>query len=72
MTTSHSAATSFDETIAWRRERLVAGGFLPDLAAKLAADCAIDVHAMLLLTDRGCPPDLAVRILAPLDDADEL
>ena len=53
----------------WRRDRLVAAGFPPELAATLAGDCAIDLHAVLELTDRGCPPELAARILAPLDDA---
>ncbi|MFL5826085.1 MAG: hypothetical protein ACJ76V_06135 [Thermoleophilaceae bacterium] len=51
----------------WRRDRLVAAGFTPALAAALAGDCGIDLHAVLELTDRGCPPDLAARILAPLD-----
>jgi hypothetical protein len=27
----------------------------------------MDLHALLGLVDRGCPPDLAARILAPLD-----
>ena len=53
---------------AWRRERLRAAGFTAGLAARLAADCAIDLHAVLELVDRGCPPELAARILAPLDD----
>jgi hypothetical protein len=52
----------------WRRERLLAAGFAPGLAAQLAADCAIDLHAVLELVDRDCPPELAARILAPLDD----
>jgi hypothetical protein len=52
----------------WRRERLLAGGFGPGLAAQLAADCAVDLHAVLELVDNGCPPALAARILAPLDD----
>ena len=55
--------------IGWRRGRLVAAGFAPELAARLAADCRIDLHAVLELIDRGCPPALAARILAPLDDA---
>jgi diacylglycerol kinase family enzyme len=38
-----------------------------DLAATLAVDREIDLHALLKLVDRGCPPELAVRILAPLD-----
>jgi hypothetical protein len=53
--------------VGWRRGRLLAAGFVPELAAGLAADCRIDLHALLDLTDRGCPPALAARILAPLD-----
>jgi hypothetical protein len=30
-------------------------------------DFSFDLHALLELVDRGCAPDLAVRILAPLD-----
>jgi hypothetical protein len=51
----------------WRRRRLLAAGFSPELAARLAADCAFDLHAVLGLVDRGCPPVLAARILEPLD-----
>jgi hypothetical protein len=47
---------------------LLAAGFAPRLAAQLATDCAVDLHAVLGLVDRGCPPELAARILAPLDD----
>ena len=54
--------------VGWRRERLLAAGFVPELAARLAQDCRIDLHALLELTDRGCPPAVAARILAPLDD----
>jgi hypothetical protein len=41
------------------------------LADTLAKDRRIDLHAMLELVDRGCPPRLAARILAPLDDPPE-
>jgi hypothetical protein len=51
----------------WRIRRLRAAGFELALAAELAADCGTDLHALLDLTDRGCPPELAARILAPLD-----
>jgi hypothetical protein len=29
-----------------------------------------DLHALLELVAAGCPPELAVRILAPLDESD--
>jgi hypothetical protein len=54
--------------VAWRRRRLERAGFAPGLAAGLAANPRTDVHALLDLVDRGCPPELASRILAPLDD----
>jgi hypothetical protein len=52
----------------WRRERLAESGFPPDLAERLADDPRCDLHAVIELVERGCPPGLAARILAPLDD----
>ena len=52
---------------AWRQQRLLRAGVESELASELAADCALDLHAMIELVERGCPPDLAARILAPLD-----
>jgi hypothetical protein len=54
---------------AWRLRRLVDGGFPLPLALGLAATPGVDLHALLALVDRGCPPELAARILAPIDDA---
>lgn len=51
---------------AWRRCRLLEAGFTPALAEGVASDRRFDLHALLQLVDRGCPPELAVRILAPL------
>jgi hypothetical protein len=56
-----------DSLVERRRRRLVAGGFPNALARELARDCATDLHALLDLVDRGCPPPLAARIMAPLD-----
>jgi hypothetical protein len=55
-----------EQVVEWRAERLLAAGFPLDLAYRLAADHEVDVHALLDLVDRGCPPALAVRIAAPL------
>lgn len=55
------------EIVAWRRCRLERAGFPAQLADALASDLRIDLHAVLELLDRGCPPALAARILAPLD-----
>jgi hypothetical protein len=54
----------------WRRDQLVRAGFtLPD-ARSLAGDPRYDLHSLLELVDRGCAPELAIRILAPLDEVD--
>ena len=52
--------------IAWRIDRLRDAGFSARLAATVAQDARYDIHALLELTDRGCPADLAARILRPL------
>jgi hypothetical protein len=55
------------EILSWRRGQLLAAGFPTALATRVARDPAFDLHALIELTERGCPPDLAIRILAPLD-----
>ena len=57
-----------DEVRGWRREQLLHSGFPPRLAARVAGDSRFDLHALIELVERGCPPELATRILAPLDD----
>jgi hypothetical protein len=51
----------------WRREQLVHSGFPLPLAARLAKDPGFDLHRLIELVEAGCPPELAVRILAPLE-----
>ena len=55
------------EVVRWRREQLVASGFVPALASRLAEDERYDLHALIELTEQGCSPELAVRILAALE-----
>lgn len=57
-----------DSVVEWRRRRLRLAGFDAGLADAIAADARFDLHALLELLDAGCPPHLAARILAPLDD----
>lgn len=52
---------------AWRRRHLERAGFAAPLADALARDAQTDIHALLELVDRGCTPELAARILAPVD-----
>jgi hypothetical protein len=51
----------------WRVERLRAAGFAPWLAECVVAHGGFDLHELIDLVERGCPPELATRILAPLD-----
>jgi hypothetical protein len=53
----------------WRRGQLTSAGFALPLAARLARDPRYDLHALIELTERGCDPKLAVRILAPLEES---
>ena len=50
----------------WRRHVLEQAGFERALASELADRGDVDLHDLLNLVDRGCPPGLAARILAPL------
>ena len=56
------------EIVVWRRQQLVEAGFSRELARRVADDSSYDLHALIELVERGCPPALAVRILAPLDE----
>jgi len=70
-TNLHTAGRRLDDepmrVAAWRRTRLLATGFAPALADEVASDGGIDLHSLIDLVERGCPPELAARILAPLD-----
>ena len=54
------------DVIDWRAvssaQRLSAGA-----RGRRRRDARFDLHALIELAERGCPPDLAVRILAPLE-----
>jgi len=56
-----------DQVVTWRREQLAQSGLPLSLAARLAQDPRYDLHALIDLLERGSPPELAIRILAPLE-----
>jgi len=58
-----------DEVVAWRREQLAQSGFALRLATTIAENSSYDLHALIELVERGCDPELAVRILAPVEAA---
>jgi hypothetical protein len=47
----------------WRAEELMRAGFDPAAAVELACCFEVDLHSAIDLLERGCPADLAVRIL---------
>jgi hypothetical protein len=51
------------DVVRWRLRRLTDAGFDAELAGALAAERDVDLHALLDLVDRGCPPHLAARIM---------
>jgi hypothetical protein len=56
------------EVARWRRKQLTDSGFPLSVAAPLAKDARYDLHLLIELVERGCPHELAARIVAPLDD----
>jgi hypothetical protein len=53
----------------WRVRCLTAAGFALRDAYDVATSDGVDLHLLLELIDRGCPPALAVRITAPLEES---
>jgi hypothetical protein len=62
-----SPHTEPDPVVGSRNRRLRRAGFSRQLADTVARDCAYDLAAVLELVDRGCPAELAARILAPIE-----
>jgi hypothetical protein len=68
MQTKTTSPRAHDEVVRWRREQLGASGFAPALASTVSENTHYDLHALIELVERGCPPQLAVRILAPFGE----
>jgi hypothetical protein len=68
MQTKTTAVQALEQVVRWRCEQLVGSGFAPGLAARVAEKTDYDLDALIELVERGCPPELAVRILAPVEE----
>ncbi len=55
--------TELERVERWRTAELMRVGFAGDDAVVLASRFDVDLHEAIELVRRGCPPDLAVRIL---------
>lgn len=67
MQTELGQSLASHDVVSWRCDQLVRSGFAQSLAARLAADRRYDLHGLIELIERGCAPELSVRILAPLE-----
>jgi hypothetical protein len=47
----------------WRAEELERAGYEPRAAGRLAVRHEVDLHTAIDLLERGCPQDLALKIL---------
>ena len=66
---SRKASPADSELNDWGARCLTAAGFALREAYELASNDGVDLHALLELIDRGCPPALAVRITAPVEES---
>ncbi len=56
--------TELDRVERWRTAELMRVGFPGDDAVALAARLDVDLHEAVALVERGCPTELAIRILS--------
>ncbi len=55
--------TEIERIERWRADELERAGFEPRTAGRLAVRHDVDLHTAIDLIERGCPHDLAVKIL---------
>ena len=55
--------TEIERIERWRAEELERAGYEPRAAGRLAVRHDVDLHTAIELLERGCPTDLALRIL---------
>jgi hypothetical protein len=55
--------TEEERVFSWRHASLLAAGYDPRVAFKLALRPEVDLHLAVRLRENGCPPETAARIL---------
>ena len=55
--------TEIERIERWRAEELERAGFEPRAAGRLAVRHDVDLHTAVDLLERGCPQELALKIL---------
>jgi hypothetical protein len=64
--TAPSGPEDAARVVGWRFHQLLTSELDMVQALELAEDQGVDVHELVELVGRGCPPELAARIVAPL------
>jgi hypothetical protein len=55
--------SELEQVVRWRAAELERGGYPPEAAARVAARHDVDLHRAVELLERGCSPELALKIL---------
>ena len=55
--------TETERIQSWRAEELERAGYEPRAASRIAARQDVDLHTATELLERGCSPELALKIL---------
>ena len=55
--------TEIERVARWRAGELERAGFDSDTARQIAQRLDVDLHGAVSLLERGCPPEVAARIL---------
>jgi len=61
--TEFEPVTEEEQVMHWRIEELERAGYTPTDAIAMAFDATVDLHVAVDLVRRGCPHDVALRIL---------
>lgn len=62
-TETQKPETEIERIERWRRGELERAGYPADTAAEIATRLDVDLHQAVALLQRGCPADIAARIL---------
>jgi hypothetical protein len=59
----YTEQTELERIERWRADALIRGGYEAEQAMALAVRHDVDLHRAIELLERGCTPELALRIL---------
>jgi len=60
---TRTSETELERIERWRADMLERAGYPDEAAATLATRLDVDLHSAIDLIEKGCPPEVALRIL---------